>query len=162
MFIGIFIGTVCLFALIGTLRRRRWYRHGGYGFYGGSHGGCGPYGGYYGGGRHGRGGLLWSVLARMETTPGQEKAIREALDELRDSARELRGTLKETRGDVARSVRGPVFDEASIGGAANRIDTAAQTLRAATARALAKIHQVLDDRQRAILGDVLESGWGHC
>jgi Spy/CpxP family protein refolding chaperone len=157
MFVGIFIGTVCLFALIGTLRRRRWYRHAAY--YGG------PWGHQHGGFGYGsrwRGGPLWSALARLDTTPGQEKAIREALDELRDQARELRGTWKETRSDVARAVRSPSFDESSLGGAATRIDRATEMLRAAGARALGKIHQVLDDRQRAILGDLLESGFGRC
>jgi Spy/CpxP family protein refolding chaperone len=159
MFVGIFIGTICLFALIGTLRRRRWYRHAAY--YGGPWGA--PWGGHHGGypGRW-RGGPLWSALARLDTTPGQEKAIREALDELRDQTRELRGTLRETRSDIARTMRAPTFDETSLGGAATRIDRAAEMLRAAGTRALGKIHQVLDDRQRAILGDLLETGFGHC
>src|SRR3954469_19548918 len=100
MFIGLFIGTICFFALLGTLRRRRWHRMGFYGGYG-----CGPYGGGFSRGRHFRGGPLWSVLARLETTPGQEKAIREALDELRTEARDLRGAWKDTRSDLARTLR---------------------------------------------------------
>lgn len=155
MFIGIFIGTICLFALIGTLRRRHWHRHGGYGYYGG------PFG-YGGRGIRSRGGPLWSVLARLETTPGQEKAIREALHELKDEARGLRGALKDTRSDLARTLRGPTFDEGSAAGVTARIENAAQTMRTASTRALAKIHQVLDDRQRAILGDLVESGLHHC
>src|SRR6266540_2258106 len=108
MFLGFLIGTICLIALIRVLTRRRWY--GGYHHWGYAH--AGPYGWGYGGPRwHGRGrGFLFSILARLEATPTQEKAILGAFDELKDTARELRGTVRETRGDIARTVQGPAFD----------------------------------------------------
>ncbi len=93
MFLGFLIGTICLIALIRVLTRRRWY--GGYHHWGYAH--AGPYGWGYGGPRwHGRGrGFLFSILARLEATPTQEKAILGAFDELKDTARELRGTVRE-------------------------------------------------------------------
>ncbi len=157
MFLGFLIGTICLIALIRVLTRRRWY--GGYHHWGYAH--AGPYGWGYGGPRwHGRGrGFLFSILARLEATPPQEKAILGAFDELKDTARELRGTVRETRGDIARTVQGPAFDESALAAASSRIDESTHKMRAAIASTLGKIHGVLDDKQRKTLGELIESGW---
>ena len=87
-----------------------------------------------------------------------------ALDELKDSARELRGTVKETRGDLARTISGPAFDESALNAAGGRLDDASHRMRAAVGSTLGKIHGVLDDRQRKLLADMIESGWarGYC
>jgi Spy/CpxP family protein refolding chaperone len=158
MFLGLLVGTICLIALIRVLMRRRWY--GGYHHWGHAH--AGPsYGWGYGGppwyGR--RRGFLFSILARLDATPSQEKAILGALDELKDTARELRGTVRETRGDVARTVRGPAFDESAFAAASARFDESTRKMRDAIADTLGKIHGVLDDKQRKTLGELIESGW---
>jgi Spy/CpxP family protein refolding chaperone len=101
-------------------------------------------------------------LARLDATPAQEKAILTALDELKDTARELRGTVRETRGDVARTIREPSFDESSLDTVEKRFDDAVQRMRRAGGAALAKIHGVLDDRQRKVLSEMIESGWAGC
>ena len=164
MFLGLLIGTLCLIGLVRVLVGRRHYggfHHYGYGYGPPAYAGCGGGGWGYGGpgpwGR--RRGFLYSILARLDATPSQEKAILSALDELKDSARELRGTVRETRGDVARTVRGATFDESGLDSVEKRFDDAAARLRQATGAALGKIHGVLDDRQRKVLGDMIESGW---
>ncbi len=156
MFLGFLIGTICLIALVRVLMRRRWY---GYHHWGYAH--AGPYGSGWGGPPwHGRGrGFLFSILAQLEATPTQEKAILGALDELKDTARELRGTMRDTRGDVARTVRGPAFDESALAAASARIDESTRKMRAAVTSTLGKIHSVLDDKQRRTLGELIESGW---
>jgi len=165
MFIGFLIGTICLIGLIRVLTRRGGY--GGFHRYGYGYGG-GPYGAWhagapfraYGGPPWGRGrGLLFSTLARLDATPSQEKAILGAIDELKDAARELRGTGRETRGDVARAVSTPTFDDGAIESAATRVDEASRKMRTIVASTLAKIHGVLDDRQRKVLGDMIDSGF---
>ena len=50
--------------------------------------------------------MVYSLLARLDATPSQEKAILSAVDELKDTARELRGTVRETRTHVARTMKG--------------------------------------------------------
>jgi hypothetical protein len=160
MFLGFIIGTLCLIGLVRVLTRRRWYggfhHYGGHGYYGG------PYGGHGYGGRWGRGrGFLFGMLSRLDATPSQEKAILGALDELKSSAWELRGTVRETRGDIARTISGPAFDESALNAAGGRIDDASHRMRAAIGATLGKIHGVLDDRQRKLLGEMIESGWAH-
>ena len=83
----------------------------------------------------------------------------DALHELKDTARELRGTVRETRGDVAKTLRGAILDEQSLGAAERRFDDATHRLRSAATATLGKIHGVLDDRQRKLLGDMIENGW---
>jgi hypothetical protein len=161
MFFGFLIGTICLIGLVRVLVGRRYYggfhHQGGWGYYG--HGPWASGGGY--GPPHWarRRGFLFGILARLDATPTQEKAILSALDELKDTTRDLRGTVRETRGDVARSLREPTFDESSLDTVERRFDEAARRMRQATGVALGKIHGVLDDRQRKVLGDMIESGW---
>lgn len=188
MFIGFAIGTICLVMLARSVARRRSYGFSPYGGCGyGFAGHDGGFGGYRRGfGRHrghhdmwgddspawrgdaeerrdgpwGRGrSIVYSLLGRLEATPGQEKAILAALDELKTIARELRGTGRDVRADVARAIRGPMFDDVAFEGATARIDDATLKLRAAARAAIAKIHDALDDRQRKMLGDIIDSSW---
>jgi hypothetical protein len=179
--LGFVIGTACLLGLIGVLkagRRRRWARFG--------YGGCGSYGGEWGHGACGGGwrgrdpygpyeddaGVLFrrgpfflrSLFARLETTRGQEKVILEALDELRAVAKTVRGETKAARPDIARAIRAESFDETLFGEISHKVDEAAQTMRRAAVDAFAKVHAVLDERQKKLLADLVESGprfgWG--
>ena len=169
--LGILIGTVCLIGLIKTLRWGRPHHHG----FG--HGGCGGgYGhGYRGWGghhedhhRHGWGGGGWGgpsailrgLFYRLDTTPGQEKVIVAAIDEMRAATREARGELKATRADLAKAMRAPGFDEVLLGEMFARHDTALETMRKAAVGAIAKVHDALDDKQRERLADLIESGPG--
>jgi len=186
MFIGFVIGTICLVGLIRAISRRRW--HGSFSPFGhaygyaGHHGGCGGYRRDFGGHRgsfyqgvldeegpgwrgqdfgpwsRGRG-VVYSILGRLEATPAQEKAILSALDELKESVGHLRGTGREVRADVARAIRGSLLDDVALENATARIDDAGPKLRAAVRTAVAKIHEVLDDRQRKMLADMIDSSW---
>jgi hypothetical protein len=108
----------------------------------------------------GRGrGVVYSLLGRLDATPAQEKAILAALDELQRIARDLRGIGRDVRSDVARAIRGSMLDDVALEGATARIDDATLKLRAAARAAIAKIHEVLDDRQRKMLGNIIEATW---
>ncbi len=169
MLCGILIGTVCLIGLIKTLR-----------------GGCGYGRGSCGGGRGGpwgrrRWGRHWdhddqhdgehagwresfflrAVFERLDATPAQEKVISSALDELREAGRKARGEAKASRADVAKAMRAEAFDEVLFGEMFHRHDVAMEELRKAAFGALAKVHAVLDERQRARLADLIEQGPGY-
>lgn len=167
--LGFVIGTLCLIGLVKTLR---WGRHRGYGRHG--YGGCGGgwgrgYHGGWGGRRdHGYDGgwgggpsaMLYGLFRRLDTTPGQEKVIMAAIDEVRAAAREARGEARATRQDVAGAMRAPTFDEVLFGEMFARHDGEVTNLRKALVGALAKVHDALDDKQRAQLADLIESGPG--
>ncbi len=162
---GFFFGALCLIGLISVIRRGR------RGYYGrGCHGGrrgWGHHGHARGRGRGHGGGMLYGLFERLDTTPGQEKAIREAVDELVGAAREMKGEAKTSAGDIARVIREQEFDVEALGTAFSRQDDKLRELQKAFAGALARIHDALDDEQRKRLAGLLESvsgggfgGWG--
>jgi hypothetical protein len=171
--LGFVIGTVCLLGLIGVLkagRRRRWARFG-YGGCGGGHGdyGCGHgfRGGWEGdesgwhgerGGPFGRWFFLRSIFSRLETTPSQEKVIKDAIAELRSTAERVRGDVKAARPEVANAIRAESFDETLFGEISHKVDEAAATMRRAAVDAFAKVHAVLDERQKKTLAELVENG----
>lgn len=172
--LGFVIGTLCLVGLIKTLRWGRHHGYGGCGGHGYGGGGGGGWGGRRWGGHHdhharwgGGGGwgggptvMLHGLFRRLETTPGQEKVILAAIDEVREAARKARGEARSTRKDVAGAMRAPAFDEVLFGEMFGRHDAEMTELRKAVVGALAKVHDALDEKQRAQLADLIESGPG--
>ena len=146
--LGFIIGTVCLIGLVKVLRRGRGW-HGRWGAYG-------HHSGRMGGGGGPRRWFLRSVLERLETTPGQEKAIVAALDELRDNRTLVRDETEQTRGDLARVVSGGLVDDAALEETFARHDRLLAQLRVAFVESLKKATEALDGRQRKQLADLLE------
>jgi Spy/CpxP family protein refolding chaperone len=141
------------------------FGHGGPFAHGGPFGGggpFGPFGPFAHGGPFGPGGprafILRGLFERLETTPGQEKAIVAALEELREAAREHHGELLRSRVEVARAMKSPGFDEALLGELFARHDATIEAMRKAFVGALAKVHEALDERQRGLLAELIESG----
>jgi hypothetical protein len=142
--------------------------------FGGSDGREGPDGhegpegpGAGGGGGRGRGWgrhfILSGVLDRLEATPAQERVIGAAVDEFRAEAAKLRSEVRKSRGDVAAAFRKPQFDEVILGELYARHDTAIEGVRRAFVGLGAKVHDALEEKQRARLADLIEAGpgrWG--
>jgi hypothetical protein len=151
--LGIVIGTLCLFGFIAVWRRR-------YGFYGPGFGhGCGPGRGRYGHGRFGwrRGFGLYRVFEELDTSPGQEKAIRGALGELRGAFAALRPQLVGARQSLATAITSEPFDAAALEhGFSGRL-AEASSVSSALAAAVGKIHDALDADQRKRLARLVDA-----
>ncbi len=167
--LGIIIGAACAFGIARMLRRRAWHARYGYGGYG--HG-CGPwtghgggYGGDYGGmGRRGHrsSGGRWALRAlfeRLDTTPGQEKAILAALDELSENRKGLRDEARQTRVDLAHAVEGGLIEDTTLDDAFARHDRVIARTRVGFTEALKKVVEVLDEPQRKQLASWIEGGF---
>jgi hypothetical protein len=165
--LGFIIGTVCLIGLVKVLRRGRGWGYGrmGYGPFGG--GGCARGGGFGGGHGYGRGwgerggGERWflrSIFERLQTTPGQEKAIVAAIDELRSNRKVVHEELQATRGDIARAVAGGLVDDSTLEETFVRQDRLLAQLRVSFVEAVKKITEALDENQRKQVASVLEGG----
>jgi hypothetical protein len=151
--IGFFIGTVCLMGLIAVVRRgRRW--HHGYGHHGWGHHG--------GGGGWGRGPrfFLRRLFVELGTSPSQEKVIVSAAEELQGTFAQMRGEFGSTRSDLAQALRNANFSAESMGEVFARHDEALRKVRETATGALARVHEVLDESQRATLASFLERGMG--
>lgn len=155
------VGVVAL-AKMFFFRRRMWaYRMASEGFEGY---GCEPHlrrrwGGF---GRHG-GGLyrsfwLRALFARLDTTPGQEREIRAAIEELRERARDAKSSMKESRDGLGRAIGGETFDEGAFESVSARFDATSEKMKDAFASALRRIHGVLDPKQRERLAELLSRG----
>ncbi len=135
--------------------------HGGFG--GHEHGERGwgsGWGGGWGGDRGGAGFMLRAIFEQIDATPEQERVIVKAVDEVRDEARKQRDELGKTRADIAKAMRSPSFDEVLLGELFARHDTVMEAMRRTVTGALAKVHVVLDDKQRERVADLIERGPG--
>ena len=145
---GFVFGTACLVGLLWVLK-------------GGRHG-C------RGGGRRGWRGAgishgLSFLFRRLDTTPGQEKVIRSAAQDVMKQTRELRESLSSSRADVARALRDEPLDPETLVDALGRHEDALAELKRTLAGSLAQVHEVLDAGQRDRLADLIESAprrWG--
>jgi len=167
--LGFLLGTVCLIGLIKVARGHRygyaghgWGRCGG-GGYGGEEGpGYGR--GWQGGGFRSRGfGPRWflrTIFERLDTTPGQEKVIVQAADELRGAFGGAKDKLRETRGDFARIFRGEVVDESTLQDIFVKHDTVISETRRTAVEAVRKAHEALTEEQRGKVADFIERGRG--
>jgi Spy/CpxP family protein refolding chaperone len=148
---GFFIGTACLIGFAALARRGR-HHH----FYG--HGG--HHHGWYGRRMGGR--FLHRMLGRLETTPGQEKVIREAISDLKEEAWGLRDEVRGTRRELAEAIQAPELDRALIDRVFAKHDDVIEKLRASLLRTAEQVHGTLDERQRKQLANMIESGpWGY-
>jgi hypothetical protein len=137
------------------------------GFYGGDYGRGDDYGPsfghgprWFGGGRFRNGFVAGVIAERLEATPAQERVIRDAVDEFREAATKLKGEGRRTRDDVAAAFRKGHFDEVLFGELFARHDGALTDLRKAFVGMGARIHDALDDKQRARLAELIEAGPG--
>lgn len=83
-----------------------------------------------------------------------------AVEEVRTAAESMRGEFGASRTDVAQALRNPGFSGEAFGELFGRHDESLKKMREAVTSAFAKVHEVLDDGQRAILARYIEQGMG--
>jgi hypothetical protein len=187
--IGCFIaGGLALFALSRLYRHRRWCHGGGFHRHGWHGHGGGGWGGWHGGGHHGHfrghdgGGFemggdgpsndVWfgddapskrhfirAVLARVQATPAQQRAIGDAVDLFRDDLKKLgSGELKRSRQELSDALRRPSFDAVVMGEQFARHDSIIEGSRKAFVGLVARVHDALEPEQRQQLAKLVERG----
>lgn len=145
---GFLIGAACLGGLVALVSHRPW--HGGHRWHRGF--------GFRGRGFHRARFFLNALFDRLDTTPGQEKAILAAVSELRESAGNVHERLRSSRAEVAEALREDEFHEDRVRAVVDRHAEELVGLGGAGAEALAKIHEALDPDQRKQLARWIESG----
>ena len=126
------------------------------------YGGCGGHGYQRHGYRRGVGRSFWlrALFSKLDTTPGQEREIRSAIEDFQKEAREAKDGLRGARDDLARAIRGDAFDDLAANDAGNRADETAAKVKAALANALKRVHAILDVNQRERLAELVSKGPG--
>lgn len=178
---GFFIGTMCLFGLIATFKRRRYWAHYAYGM--GHHDGFGPrahdghpawagaadaagwrapwssrHGGWGVGRRGSRRDRLRGVFEQMDTTPGQEKAIVKIVDSFMEQFSAGREELIAVRKQVAQALGGDELDESILSAAMERVEDLIARSKLELTQALTEIHATLDGPQRKMLAELIADG----
>ncbi len=103
--------------------------------------------------------MMRALFSRLQTTPEQEKVIRSAFDKVRETVREARGEWRDTS-ELSSLLRGSTFDRTAAEGLSGKADASFAKVRVVIVEALAQIHEVLDDRQRQILAEIVERRGG--
>ena len=98
------------------------------------------------------------LYARLDTTPGQEREIRAAIEELRERARDAKSGMLETRENLGKSVAGEAFDTSAFEAVSARVDATSEKMKDAASSALKRIHGVLDPKQRERLARSRQQG----
>jgi uncharacterized membrane protein len=140
---GFVLGTACLIGLVCAVAGRRHYRA------------CGSGYGY-----RGRFSPWHAIFERLDTTPGQEKTIRMAVEDFLEKAHELRRETRRSRRDFAQAFGGTVLDEAGLEGAYGQFSERLEQLKQHAMHAIGTIHEALDDRQRRRLAELIDDGFG--
>jgi hypothetical protein len=150
---GLIVGTLCLIALIATIRRRRYYAfRERWGYYGHS------FRGYHGSRRGRRRHPLHLLFARLDTTPGQEKAIVAALEMLRGGMDNTRDELDALSRELSVLVGGTVLDQQSLDEVKARADALYGRFSAELRELLVRVHDVLNDEQRRTFAELIRDG----
>jgi Spy/CpxP family protein refolding chaperone len=108
----------------------------------------------------GRSFWLRGLFYELDTTPGQEREIRAAVEDLQRTAYDARGGLGEVRAELARAMVGEVFDEGAAGEASARVDAMGSRMKEAMTATLKRVHAVLDPHQRKRLAEIFANGVG--
>lgn len=135
---GFLIGTL---SLIGLIKVARWGRYG----------------------RHGSGPRRWMLrrlFQHLDTTPGQEKVIAQAVDDAERKMWATREELFKSRGAFAKAMRGEHFEATAVDAAFDTQQAAFDDLKKSIREGMAAIHEALTPDQRARLGDLIEFGPG--
>ena len=105
--------------------------------------------------------MMRGLFSRLETTPGQEKVIATRSTKVRESMRR-----RAPNGATPRSSRAFCGARRSTAprpkGVSGKADASFAKVRVVVVEALAQIHEALDDRQRRILADFIESRGRGC
>jgi Spy/CpxP family protein refolding chaperone len=147
---GFIFGTACLIGLIKVARGG--CGHHGYGGWGGR--------GWRRGGGWGQGWMLRGISYRIGATPGQEKVIGEAFENLRTAFSKLHEEKDKARKDVAAAFKGEQFDHEPMKAAFTRHDGLLEEIQRTILVELSKVHEALNPEQRKQVSELIENGFG--
>ena len=163
---GFVLGAVVAAAITYVVVKKRHYRR---------FGGCGGFGhhsfGHHYGhhrydgppfGRHSsrrRGRFMFGLFRRLDASPGQEKALIEMVERIRERVDEALPELNEARKQVAAALDSEVLDQPALDAAFARSSELAEKLARELRETIASAHGLLDPEQRRMVAEWLAGGW---
>lgn len=102
--------------------------------------------------------VLDRLGSRLDTTPSQDRALGDVVDDLFEAFAEERGTFGRVRSALAEALRRGEYDESVLNGLRADQDASLDRVQAAVDEALKTAHEVLDDEQRERLASLVRNG----
>jgi Spy/CpxP family protein refolding chaperone len=99
------------------------------------------------------------MMMRLDTTPGQEKAILSAIDTLRTSISDGREELSTVRRDLAQAFASDTLDEQALSAALAKQEAFVNRARTEFVTAVRNVHEALDSRQRRQVSEWIAGGF---
>lgn len=146
--LGFLIGTICLIALFRVARRGR--------ACGSSCGGGGRWGRHDRAG-HRNGWQRW-LFRDLDASPGQERVLQGAVEDLQRAAEGARKEWAQARATLAEALSGESFDETAVQKAYARMEIEAQQIRDRFLENMRSVHEVLSPEQRRRLATLMSRG----
>ena len=134
----------------GGFHHDRWGRHGDYDHY------DRPFGR---GGFRQRGRFMFGLFRRLDVSPGQEKALIEMVERIRERVDEALPELNDARKQVAAALDSEVLDQPALDAAFARSSELAEKLARELREMIASAHGLLDPEQRRMVAEWLAAGW---
>ncbi|MFT3706188.1 MAG: periplasmic heavy metal sensor [Archangium sp.] len=135
---GFIIGTL---SLIGFVKVLRWGRGGRWGHHGGA-----------------RNWMMRRLFQHLDTTPGQEKVIAQAVENAQRVMWQTRSQFFNSRSAFAAAMRGEAFDQTGVNAAFDTQQASLDDVKKAIREGMAAIHEALTPDQRTKLADLVEFG----
>jgi hypothetical protein len=139
---GFFAGAAGAIVVLTAIRWAHWRHH-------------------HGSWKHGSWNLKRRLFERLDTTDGQEKIINAATEDLKARGKEVFSELEQLRKELGRSLRGSQFDPAPVRESFARQRALIDALEEALTGHMDKLHEALDENQRATLGELIKDGPRH-
>lgn len=104
--------------------------------------------------------MLRGFFVRLQTTPGQERVIVDALRELKGAFARASAAQRKSARDLADALRGEQLSTEAMGGVFASLDEGVEAIRSGAFSSLTTIHEVLEPQQRQAFADLLARGGG--
>jgi hypothetical protein len=104
--------------------------------------------------------MLRGLSYRIGATPGQEKVIGEAFENIRNTFSKIHEEKEKARKDFATAFQGEQFDHGPMKEAFTRHDGILEELQRTILVELSKVHEALNPEQRKQVSEMFEHGFG--
>ena len=101
------------------------------------------------------------LFRKLDTSPAQERIVRNAIDAVRQDAERFRKDGKGSRQELADLLRAPDYDSERVRNWFVAREQEFQKVRDSVVGALGDVYEVLDDEQREKLAKLVERAQGH-
>jgi hypothetical protein len=104
--------------------------------------------------------MLRGLSYRIGATPGQEKVLGEAFENIRSAFSKIHDEKEKARKDFATAFQGEQFDHGPMKEAFTRHDGILEELQRTILVELSKVHEALNPEQRKQVSNLFEHGFG--